>query len=52
MKRIWPVVMRCWCGYLSGAWCRVLAYGPADATASPVVVVVVVVVHLSVTVKD
>ena len=27
-------VMRCWCGYLSGARCRLLAaYGPADATA-------------------
>jgi len=26
--------MRCWCGYLSGARCRVFAYGPADATAS------------------
>jgi len=23
----------CWCGYLSGAWCR-LPYGPADATAT------------------
>jgi len=28
-------VMRCWCGYLSGARCRLFAYGPADATASP-----------------
>ena len=27
-------VMRCWCGYLSGARCRLFAYGPADATAS------------------
>ena len=27
----WAV--RCWCGYLSGARCR-LAYGPADATAT------------------
>jgi len=27
-------VMRCWCGCLSGARCRLLAYGPADATAS------------------
>ena len=27
-------VMRCWCGYLSGARCRLLAYGPADATPS------------------
>ena len=27
-------VMRCWCGYLSGARCRLCAYGPADATAS------------------
>jgi len=26
-------VMRCWCGYLSGVWCRLFAYGPADATA-------------------
>jgi len=23
--------MRCWCGYLSGARCRLFAYGPADA---------------------
>jgi len=27
-------LMRCWCGYLSGARCRLFAYGPADATAS------------------
>ena len=27
-------VMRCLCGYLSGAKCRLFAYGPADATAS------------------
>ena len=27
-------VMRCWCGYLSGARSRLFAYGPADATAS------------------
>jgi len=27
-------VMRCWCGYLSEAKCRLFAYGPADATAS------------------
>jgi len=27
--------MRCWCGYLSAARCRLLVYGPADATASP-----------------
>ena len=36
-KSIWPAknwVMRCWCGYLSGARCRLFAYGPADATAS------------------
>jgi len=36
-KSIRPVknwVMRCWCGYLSGARCRLFAYGPADATAS------------------
>ena len=26
--------MRCWCGYLSGATCRLFAYGPADATHS------------------
>jgi len=26
--------MRCWCGYLSGAMCRLFAYSPADATAS------------------
>jgi len=25
--------MRCWCGYLSAARCRLFAYGPADATA-------------------
>ena len=28
-------VMRCWCGYLSGARCRLFAYGPTDATAIP-----------------
>ena len=36
-KSIRPVknwVMRSWCGYLSGARCRLFAYGPADATAS------------------
>ena len=27
--------MRCWHGYLSGAKCKWLAYGPADATAIP-----------------
>jgi len=27
--------MRCWCGYLSGARCRLFAYGLADATAIP-----------------
>ena len=27
--------MRCWCGYLSAARCRLFAYGPADATAIP-----------------
>ena len=27
--------MRCWCGYLSGARCRLFAYGPSDATAIP-----------------
>jgi len=34
-KSIRPVkncVMRCLCGYLSGARCRLFAYGPADAT--------------------
>jgi len=36
MKGIRPVknwVVGCWCGYLSGARCR-LAYGPTDSTAS------------------
>ena len=28
-------VMRCWCGYLSGARCRLFVHGPADATAIP-----------------
>jgi len=28
-------LMRCWCGYLSGARCRLFAYGPVDATAIP-----------------
>jgi len=28
-------VMRCWCGRLSGARCRLFAYGPSDATAVP-----------------
>jgi len=27
-------VMRCWCGYLSGARCKWFAYGPADANAT------------------
>jgi len=27
--------MRCWCGYLSGARCRLFVYGPADATTIP-----------------
>jgi len=27
-------MMRCWCGYLSGARCRLFAYGPADGPAS------------------
>jgi len=27
--------MGCWCGYLSGARCRLCAYGPADAAAIP-----------------
>ena len=26
-------VMRCWCGYLFGARCRLFAYGSVDATA-------------------
>jgi len=29
------LVMRCWCGYLSGVRCRLFAYGPANATAIP-----------------
>ena len=28
-------LMRYWCGYPSGARCRLFAYGPADATAIP-----------------
>ena len=28
-------MMRCWCGYLSAARCRLFAYGPPDATAIP-----------------
>jgi len=28
-------VMRCWCGYLSGARWRWFAYGPADVTTTP-----------------
>ena len=28
--------MRCWCCCLSGAWCRLFACGPADATVSPI----------------
>jgi len=28
-------VFRCWCGYLSGARCRLFACGRADATAIP-----------------
>ena len=27
--------MRCGCGYLPAAMCRLFAYGPADATAIP-----------------
>jgi len=27
-------VIRCWCGYLSGAWYKWFAYGPADATCT------------------
>jgi len=36
-KTIKPLLLRvtrCWFGYLSGARCRLFAYGPADATAS------------------
>ena len=29
-----PLVMRCWCGYLSGARCILFSYGPTDASAS------------------
>jgi len=28
-------LLSCWCGYLSGARCRLFACGPTDATASP-----------------
>jgi len=28
-------VVRCWCGCLPGARCRLFAYGPPDATAIP-----------------
>jgi len=28
-------VIRCWCGYLSGARCKLFAYSPADAIAIP-----------------
>jgi len=28
-------VIRCWCGYLSEARCRLFAYGPANATEIP-----------------
>ena len=37
-KNILPMktwVMRCWHGYLSGARCKWLTYGPADATDTP-----------------
>jgi len=37
-KSIGPVkdwVMRCWCGYLSGARCKWYAYGPADNHCHP-----------------
>jgi len=27
-------VVRYWCGYLSGARCKLFAYGPADVTAT------------------
>ena len=29
----WALVMGCWCRYLSGARCRLFAYGPADTSA-------------------
>ena len=32
-RRNW--VMMCWCRYLSGASCRLFAYGPVDATVPP-----------------
>ena len=28
------VILRCWCGYLSGERCRLFAYSPVDATVS------------------
>jgi len=37
-KGIWPVknwVVKYWHGYLSGARCKCLTYGPADASATP-----------------
>ena len=37
-KSIWPIktwVMRYWHGYLSGARCKWLAYGPTNTTATP-----------------
>ena len=40
IKVIWPVknwVVRYWRGYLSGARCKWFAYGPADATATPII---------------
>jgi len=33
--------MRHWCGYLSGARCRLFAYGPADATASQNLIILI-----------
>jgi len=30
-------VVRCWRGYLSAARCKWFAYGPADATATPII---------------
>ena len=43
-------VMRCWHGFLSGAKCKWLAYGSADATATPAsaksrMVILLVVAH-------
>jgi len=34
-KRRKGTKVKCWCGYLSGARCRLFACGPADTTAIP-----------------